>query len=194
MRSVDHLLRPDEHIRLVSREHGVVLVGAFIRAVVTLAIIGGLAYELAGVRSMGALPTAVAVLAGVIAVLALFRLARRVGRWHGRRLIVTDRKLILVSGTLGRRVTALPLAAIDQVEVRRVRALGPRCGAVMITVGGRRSALFGLRRLPNPERMMGLIMTLAADARSQARAMQELDDLYAADSSVVAGPAWRSRA
>jgi len=27
MRSVDHLLRPDERIRLVSREHGVVLVG-----------------------------------------------------------------------------------------------------------------------------------------------------------------------
>ena len=193
MRSVDHLLRPDERIRLVSREHGVVLVGAFIRATLTLVVVGGLAYELAGVRSMGVLPTAVAVLAGVIAVLALTRLCRRVGRWHGRRLVVTDRKLILVSGALGRRVTALPLAAIDQVEVRRVRALGPRCGAVMITVGGRRSPLFGLRRLPHPERMMGLIMTLAADARSHARAVQ-LDELYAADSSVVPAPAWRSRA
>ena len=170
-----------------------VLVGAFIRATLTLAVVGGLAYELAGVRSMGVLPTAVAVLAGVIAVLALTRLCRRVGRWHGRRLVVTDRKVILVSGALGRRVTALPLAAIDQVEVRRVRALGPRCGAVMITVGGRRSALFGLRRLPHPERMMGLIMTLAADARSHARAVQ-LDELYAADSSVVPAPAWRSRA
>ena len=193
MRSVDHLLRPDERIRLVSREHGVVLVGAFIRATLTLAVVGGLAYELAGVRSMGVVPTAVAVLAGVIAVLALTRLCRRVGRWHGRRLVVTDRKLILVSGALGRRVTALPLAAIDQVEVRRVHALGPRCGAVMITVGGRRSPLFGLRRLPHPERMMGLIMTLAADARSHARAVQ-LDELYAADSSVVSAPAWRSRA
>ena len=71
-------------------------------------MVGGLAYELAGVRSMGVLPTAVAVLAGVIAVLALTRLCRRVGRWHGRRLVVTDRKLILVSGALGRRVTALP--------------------------------------------------------------------------------------
>ena len=79
MRSVDHLLRPDERIRLVSREHGVVLVGAFIRATLTLAVVGGLAYELAGVRSMGVLPTAVAVLAGVIAVLALTRLCRRVG-------------------------------------------------------------------------------------------------------------------
>lgn len=170
-----------------------VLVGAFIRATLTLVVVGGLTYELAGVRSMGVLPTAVAVLAGVIAVLALTRLCRRVGSWHGRRLVVTDRKLILVSGALGRRVTALPLAAIDQVEVRRVRAPGPRCGAVMITVGGRRSALFGLRRLPHPERMMGLIMTLAADARSHARAVQ-LDELYAADSSVVPAPAWRSRA
>jgi hypothetical protein len=91
-------------------------------------------------------------------------------------------------------VTALPLTAIDQVEVRRVRALGPRCGAVMITVGGRRSPLFGLRRLPHPERMMGVIMTLAADARSHARSVQQLDDLYAAGSSVVPAPAWRSRA
>ena len=40
---------------------------------------------------------------------------------------------------------------------------------------------------------MGLIMTLAADARSHARAVQ-LDELYAADSSVVPAPAWRSRA
>ena len=58
MRSVDHLLRPDERIRLVSREHGVVLVGAFIRATLTLVVVGGLAYELAGVRSIGVLPTA----------------------------------------------------------------------------------------------------------------------------------------
>ena len=42
-------------------------------------------------------------------------------------------------------------------------------------------------------RQMGLIMTLAADARSHARAVQ-LDELYAADSSVVPVPAWRSRA
>jgi hypothetical protein len=193
MRSVDHLLRPDERVQLVSREHGVVLVGAFIRAIVTLAIVGGLAYELAGVRSLGALPTAVAVLAGIVAVLAFARLCRRVGRWHGRRLVVTDRKVMLVSGALGRRVTALPLAAIDQIEVRRVGALGPRCGAVMITVGGHRSALFGLRRLPHPERMTALIMSLSADERGRAHAAR-LDELYAADSSVVPAPAWRSRA
>ena len=69
--SVDHLLRPGRPhpARLRGASPGVVLVGAFIRATLTLAVVGGLAYELAGVRSMGVLPTAVAVLAGVIAVL-----------------------------------------------------------------------------------------------------------------------------
>lgn len=167
MRSVDHLLADGERIHLVSREHGVVLVGAFVRATVTLAIAGGLAYKLAGTRSLGVLPTVVAVCAGLVSALALMRLVRRVARWQARRLVVTDRKVLLVSGALSRRVTALPLAAIDGIEVRRVGALGPRCGALLLSANGRRCVLFGLRRVPHPERVMTLMLHLSGEVRER---------------------------
>jgi hypothetical protein len=167
MRSVDHLLADGERIHLVTREHGVVLVGAFVRATVTLAIAGGLAYELAPTRSLGPVPLVVAICAGLVASLALLRLVRRVAVWQGRRLVVTDRKVLLVSGALTRRVTALPLASIDGIEVRRVGALGPRCGALLLSANGRRCVLFGLRRVPHPERVMALMLHLAGEVRER---------------------------
>ena len=50
---------------------------------------------------MGVLPRRSRRSPAMIAVLALARLCRRVGRWHARRLVVTDRKVMLVSGALG---------------------------------------------------------------------------------------------
>ena len=167
MRSLDHLLADGERIRLVTREHGVVLVGAFVRAAATLAVVGGLAYELAGTHSLGLLPLGGSVLAGGIAAVAMVRLVRRVAGWQARRLVVTDRKVMLLDGVLTRRVTALPLSALDGVEVRRVRALGPRCGALVISSNGRRAPLFGLRRVPRPERVAALLMHLSAGQRER---------------------------
>jgi Bacterial PH domain len=170
MPQIDHLLRPGERIHLVTREHGVVLAGAFLRAGATVAAAGAIALELSGAHSLGLLPAAAAVLAGTVALLALLRLVRRVASWHARRLTVTDRKVVLVQGVAHRRVTALPLSAIDEIEiVSRRRLMGVRCGALMISSSGRRGCLFGLRRLPHPDRLAALLLGLA-DEQAERRA------------------------
>jgi hypothetical protein len=164
MGAVDHLLADGERIHLVTREHGVVLLGAFLRATATLLVVGGAAYELSGVHSLGLVPVVSALLAGVVSVRVLLRLIATVARWYSRRLIVTDRKVILLQGPLARRVTALPLRMVDEIEVRRSGALG-RCGALLVTSSGRRAPLLGLRRLPQPDLVMGLVLGLSGELR-----------------------------
>jgi hypothetical protein len=169
MGAMASLLRPGERVHLVTREHGVVLVRPFLRAIITLAIAALAAHQVAGAEDLGLLPQAVAVVALVVSVLALLRLLGRVARWHTRRLVVTDRKVVLVSGLLHRRVTALPIAAVDEVAVSRRPSPTPRCGTVIVSTAGRRSTLMGVRRLPHPERVAMLLLRLSAEATTGER-------------------------
>jgi hypothetical protein len=171
MRRIEKLLAPDEQVHLVTREHGVVLVGAFVRALLTLAAAGLVAELMSGQRWLWPAPAGVGLLAGLIAAFALLRLVRRVSAWHRRRLVITDRKVMLVRGGLRRDISALPITAIEEVAVARVgRALGLHCGAIVITTNGRRAPLFGLRRLPDPDLVFGLLMGLSQEAVGRARA------------------------
>jgi len=168
MRQIDRLLRPGECVLLVTREHGLVLMSPFLRASTVVGLASLTALALAGQRWLWPLPAIAAAAVGLIAARAIVRLIRRVGAWHARRLVVTDRKLMLVHGALRRRVSALPLAAIDEVEVvRRWRLLGFRCGALVISAGGRRGTLFAMRRLPHPDRLVGLIAELLDGRRGE---------------------------
>ena len=67
----------------------------------------------------------------------------------------------MVGGGFSRRIAVLPLAAIEAVEAR-TDGLGRRFhyGGLMVTASGRRMPLFGLRRLPDPDLLFGLIMGL----------------------------------
>jgi hypothetical protein len=162
MHQIHRLMRPEEHVLLVTREHGAVLVAPFLRATATVSVASAAALALAGQRWLWPLPVVGAALAGLIAARAIVRLIRRVATWHARRLVLTDRKVMLVHGTLRRRVSALSLAAIDHVEVvRRWRLLGVSCGALVISAGSRRGTLFAMRRLPHPDRLMALLVELS---------------------------------
>ncbi len=164
MPPLERLLARDEHVHLVSREHEVVLVGPFLRACVVLT---ACAYTAVRVAASG-VPLPLRVLAvgvlGVIAVRTLVRLARAVGRWQRRILVVTDRRALLVHGGISRRVAALPLDAIHDLEIVRAR---PRWmlhyGGLVVSTGGRRDLMFGLRRLPDPDLLFGLLLGLADD-------------------------------
>jgi len=161
MSSIERVLAPDERVHLVTREHGVVLVPAFLRASLVLLGAGAVAVLVAGVGRLGVGRVAVAGIAGLLAAHALVRLIGRIHRWHMQQLVVTDRRMILFSGGLSRRVAAMPLDAIDAVEVRRPgggRVL--HYGSLVVTAGQRRGALFGLRRLPDPDLLLGLVLGL----------------------------------
>jgi PH (Pleckstrin Homology) domain-containing protein len=161
MAVLPRLLAPGERVHAVTREHGVVLVPAFARAV--LGIAGAAALALAAGRSHGLGPGRLvgALAAAALAAWMLGRLVRAVTAWHTRRLVITDRRALLVQGGLTRRVAVVPLASIDAIEVR---SSGPgrllRYGGLVVTTHDRRALLHGLRRLPDPDLLFGLVLGL----------------------------------
>jgi hypothetical protein len=169
MAQIDRLLEPDERVHLVSREHGVVLVRPFVRAAIILAVAAAAAIAAAGLDLPAAIRLVPVLAAAAVAVGALLRVARAVARWERRVLVVTDRRALLLAGGPGARAAILPLQAIGRVEVYASpagRVL--HYGGVVVGTDGRRGLLFGLRRLPDPDLLLGLLLGLAEE-RARAR-------------------------
>jgi hypothetical protein len=71
---------------------------------------------------------------------------------------------VLLGGGLGQRAAIVPLSAISDIEIV-CTAAGRMLhyGGVVMHSGGRRDLLFGLRRLPDPDLLLGLLLGLAED-------------------------------
>src|SRR6185312_6465315 len=106
---------PNEHVHLVSREHGVVLVWPFLRAAMILALACAGAIAAAGLDLPAAIRLVPVLAAAGLG--ALLRVVRVVSRWQRRVLVVTDRRALLLAGGLGSRAAIVPLQAIGDVEV-----------------------------------------------------------------------------
>ncbi len=147
----------------LTREHGVVLVRPFLRTLGAILALGFAAYAIARVSALGSGRAVFAVGFGLLAAWALVSLVRQVSRWHQRRLVITDRRLILVEGNFARKVAVLPFSAVQEVEARSA-GTGRRMhyGHLLVTTAGRRMPLFGLRRLPDPDEHLALILGLDA--------------------------------
>jgi hypothetical protein len=161
MTAIDRLLAPSERVHLVTREHGVVLAPSFLRSFAGVAGLGAAAYAAARTHALGQARPVAAALAGALAIGLILVLVRRVLGWHSRRLVVTDRRAMLVAGGLSRRVEVMPLDAIESIEVR-CSGLGRllRYGGLVVTTRRRRGLLFGLQRLPDPDLVFGLVLGL----------------------------------
>jgi hypothetical protein len=168
MRQIDRLLDPDEHVHLVSREHGVVLVWPFLRAAIILALAAAAAIAAAGLDLPAAIRLVPVLAAAAIGLGALLRVVRVVSRWQRRVLVVTDRRALLLAGGRGSHTAVVPLQAIGDVEV-----LSPTAGrmlhygGVVVGTGRRRGLLFGLRRLPDPDLLLGLLLGLAEERAAE---------------------------
>jgi hypothetical protein len=175
MAQLDRLLAPDERVHLVSREHGIVLAWPFLRAAIVVGLAAAAAIAAAGLDLPAAIRLVPVLAAAAFAVGALLRVARVVARWQRRVLVVTDRRALLLAGGLGSRASVVSLGAIGDVEVfapAAGRVL--HYGGVVVGTGGRRGLLFGLRRLPDPDLLLGLLLGLAeegADARPRRAAV-----------------------
>src|SRR6185437_13463638 len=101
MRQIDRLLDPNEHVHLVSREHGVVLVWPFLRAAMILALACAAAIAAAGLDLPAAIRLVPVLAAAAAGLGALLRVVRVVSRWQRRVLVVTDRRALLLAGGLG---------------------------------------------------------------------------------------------
>ena len=98
-----------ERICVDERRHGIVLAGAFARAV-ALAVPGAYAVAVgwpATIAGVALLPLA----AGLV--------LRSVWQWERTRVVLTTEKLFVVHGTLRRRAAAVRLARVGAVEVEQ---------------------------------------------------------------------------
>lgn len=171
MRRAARLLAPGEDIQLISREHGITLVGRFLTAAGVVAAAGAAALLAAAAGSLpGEARGAVAALAAIVVVVAIGRLAVAVVRWQTCTLVVTDRRVLLVRGALTPRVASVRLDTIADVEIRSSPAGRMlHYGRLMVSAGGRRGPLLGLRTLPDPDLVMALLLGLGSASRRPAR-------------------------
>jgi Bacterial PH domain len=169
---VTSIVSPTERIHLVTREHGVVLLRPFCRTTLAVTLFGGGALELARSPAPSLLRWLAAILAGVIVSISLLGLVRRVMRWNRRRLVVTDRRALMLSGTFSRRATAISLDALHDLQIH-ISGTGRvlRYGSVIVTSGGHRGPLLGLRRIPHPDLLFALLLGLEQPRPASQRSM-----------------------
>jgi uncharacterized membrane protein YdbT with pleckstrin-like domain len=89
---------------------------------------------------------------GLVAVVFSLRLAWRVWEWAADRIVVTDQRILEVSGLLTRKVASMPLEKVtDMVYSRSVmgRILG--YGDMVVESAGQEQALSRIDRVPHPD-------------------------------------------
>ena len=140
------LALPEERVCLEARRHGIVLARPLGEAVV-LAALGTLLLAQAWPAPVAG---AVALAAGAVAA------ARAVWKWERTRVVVTTEKLLLLEGTLRRRVNAVHLARLESVAIEQ-SAIGRVLGYGTIVAGDVEVAY-----VPEPRRVYGLMERRAA--------------------------------
>lgn len=93
-------------------------------------------------------------LAWWIVIVALARLAWIVGEWWVERFIVTDQRVMLISGIVTRKVAIMPLAKVTDMTYER-SLLGQMLGygAFIVESAGQVQALSTIRYIPHPDRL-----------------------------------------
>jgi uncharacterized membrane protein YdbT with pleckstrin-like domain len=118
------LARPEEHVILDARRHGVVLVRPLLRALL-LAAAGASAF-------LGGYPLSVA--GAVLLVAAAVVATAAVWRWERTHVVLTDEKLFVMHGVVRKRAAAVRLAKVGSVEIEQP-LLGRMLGYGTIVAG-----------------------------------------------------------
>jgi uncharacterized membrane protein YdbT with pleckstrin-like domain len=97
---------------------------------------------------------AVRSLVGLAIVALVVRTVWKLARWNVDRFIVTDARVLLVSGLANRRVSMLPLRKLTDMSYRRT-SLGWMLGygEFVMESAGEAQALHRVRFLPHPDRL-----------------------------------------
>ena len=89
---------------------------------------------------------------GVIVLITLGRLGWRLWEWSVDRIVVTDRRLLEVSGLISRKVASMPLDKVTDMTYRRTlmgRMLG--YGAFIVETPGQKQAVEMINFIPQPD-------------------------------------------
>jgi uncharacterized membrane protein YdbT with pleckstrin-like domain len=141
MRISRRLLNDAERPVLITRTHPIRLVGPVVRAVTGVAVALAVGYY--ATPQTGTDP--VDLVAAAVALLVLARFVRRFLTWRRRRVVLTDERLLQLSGGVIRRVGSISLDQISRVEL--VQGIAGRLlgyGTVEVHAGDRRMSLGSL--------------------------------------------------
>jgi membrane protein YdbS with pleckstrin-like domain len=140
-------LAPGEEVVRTTRRHLSVLARPALGTLVLIGLLGAIGW-FTGPQSA---TDAVDQVAGALALALLVRFLLRVRRWSNERVLVTDRRIAVMSGWLARRVTSWPYVRIHDLGLSRTitgRLLG--YGSVVIEATVPESAPVVLERIPDP--------------------------------------------
>lgn len=146
-------LAPGEVLLVDARPHWARVIPAALAAPV---IVGGTSFLVAVVPAGGYRTDLRAAIAGAGLVLAILACLRPWLRWRTTRYLVTDRRVAVRSGVLGRRGRDMPLRAVTDVSFRRSlleRLLGS--GTVVLDASGERLELPDVRHPEAVHRVIG---------------------------------------
>ena len=155
------LLNENEVVVLDLRPHWWLLAGSGALLVASLAIAVGVSV---GVTGAAHDPTLIATL--IVVLLALARFVRRYTRWATTNMVVTNERLILRAGVLGKTGREIPLVRINDIAYRQrlsQRLIG--AGDLLVESGGERGQEV-LRMVPRPMRVQQAIYEQIAHAKS----------------------------
>ena len=158
-----------EHVLVATRQHPFVLVRAALDTAMLVLPLAIAAWGIAGIELLrGPVGTWLLRIGFLVMFALLVRLAWRVLEWELERIVVTDEKVIHLSGVLGRRIASTPLAKVSEFTVRQP-LLGRvfDYGSLVVDVpGGRDDALHGLAHLPDPAGLYRLVSDQARRGRT----------------------------
>jgi hypothetical protein len=139
------LARPEEHVFLDARRHGVVLVRPLSRAL-ALAALGAGGFAIGWPLSLAG--AALLVVGAAVALVGVWR-------WDRTHVVVTAEKLFVAHGVVRRRAAAVALRSLGAIEVEQT-LLGRLLGYGTIFAGD-----LEIRCVTKPSEVCGLVQRLA---------------------------------
>ena len=166
------LLLEGERVLYESRRHPIVLAGPTVVALVAVLVALALGFLITPNTTRDVLD----LILGGVAIVFVLRALWRTLQWMVQRVIVTERRVLRISGVVGRRVGSLPVGRITDIETRRSglgRLLG--FGDVVVETAGAVGGHYLLDHLPR------LAVMYDALSHGRKRAVRTLEPLVPAD-------------
>lgn len=176
MRAIDRLLYDDEEVFYLARKHPSTLYRSGLMFVVAafLGSIAGFGFD------PGRANDFVDLLAGGLVALIGLRFLMQLLRWRNEYAVVTQRRLIVTSGLLSRKVTTIPISRIQGVTLERSFAGRlQRSGTVVCDVGDH--GVVEIRHIARVKDLYRELGEAMSGGRSPGRASQDRLDTPLSD-------------
>ncbi len=171
-RATNRYLLPSEKQVVSVRRHWVVLLAPLLGVLVALFVAGWISGSLSGTD--GPIDNVV----WLLALLVVLWFGWRLLEWWENRFIVTDKRILLLSGFLTHRVGMMPLRKVTDMTYERPlvgRVFG--YGTFVMESAGQDQALHRVDFLPHPDMLYRQVSTLLFGRKSaQAAALQGEDE------------------